>query len=319
MVAAVPPPRLSAVGPHPHQVNIELLLDLCASIRALLRDEVDLPPRSILHCVHALLQLLSGHGQALAVDTKDVHAKLFSLLADQSILGEPELLAIALDCLDHLCKQRHTLPPPRAASFAHALLDACTLAPHAAAAAALCAASRILIAFPRVGAILDGDDGEIPVARGPGAHLGTTADPDAPAALRTTAWRLALLRSHHHPTVCALASKLARAEPLPPKLLHAAPRAVLEGYSDARGQFCPPPTPPPTGPSKPRYKGKGRASAALPANGPQGGSSSLLLIPGSRLLLDDGEELAEGMQRAVDARPGNGGDYARALRVRLRR
>ncbi len=42
-------------------MNVELLLDLFANLRALLNTPNALSDASALQCVHALLQLLSGH------------------------------------------------------------------------------------------------------------------------------------------------------------------------------------------------------------------------------------------------------------------
>ena len=57
------------------QVNIELLLDLFANLRAMLRDEQTLPPQSAIQCVHALLRLLSGHGQVSSGLTQSGRAR----------------------------------------------------------------------------------------------------------------------------------------------------------------------------------------------------------------------------------------------------
>lgn len=57
------PSVLRGVAKFAHQVNVELLLDLFANLRVLLNTEGALTNYDALHCVHALLQLLSGHGQ----------------------------------------------------------------------------------------------------------------------------------------------------------------------------------------------------------------------------------------------------------------
>ena len=62
--SALMPLALRGVAKFAHQVNVELLLDLFANLRAMLRDASALSPAAALHCVHALLKLLSGHGQA---------------------------------------------------------------------------------------------------------------------------------------------------------------------------------------------------------------------------------------------------------------
>ena len=58
-----------------------------------------------------------------------------------------------------MCRQRAALVAPRVASFAQRLLDAALTSPHSHAAALLCAASRLLVACPRIAAILHGGSG----------------------------------------------------------------------------------------------------------------------------------------------------------------
>ena len=114
------------------------------------------------------------------------------------------------------------------------------LSPHGHAVALLCAASRLLVACPRVATILESDEGFGRAAPAAHAH----EDPDAPHALQSTAWHLALLEKHHHPLVAEVAHKLAAQEPLPPHLLRATPLYIMSAYSDAEGAFKPAPNPP---------------------------------------------------------------------------
>ena len=55
-------------------MNIELLLDLFTNMRALLRDDAGLDTASALECVHALLRLLAGHGQACPPRRTAIHS-----------------------------------------------------------------------------------------------------------------------------------------------------------------------------------------------------------------------------------------------------
>ena len=117
------PSVLRGIAKFAHQVNVDLLLDIFSNLRTLLATEGALSTRSALMCVHALLRLLSGHGSALNVDTKDVHLRLYRLLANRALLAEPRMLATALDCVEHLATHsRASLLAPRAASFTLRLL-----------------------------------------------------------------------------------------------------------------------------------------------------------------------------------------------------
>lgn len=235
----------------------------------MLREPGALPAASALHTVHALLRLLSGHGSALTVDMRDVQQRLYTLLAEPEVTHDPRLLGTALDCLEHLCKQRSALLAGRVASFFVRLLEAAAHLPHAHAVAALTAAARLLTACPRVASILDGTD-----RAGPGPSIsaaGGEQDVDSPAALASTAWSLVLLSRHFHPPVAQLARKLARAEPLPPRLANATPLKLMAAYSEATGAFNPaPPTPakrklaPDAGGGRAGGKGRG----APPQGGP---------------------------------------------------
>jgi len=249
------PAVLKGVAKFAHLVNVELLLDLLGSLRGLLNAEGVLSAEKALQCVHAMLQLLSGHGQALAVDTKDVHLKLYRLLTERSLLMQPSLLATALDCVEHLCRRnRSALLAPRAASMVRRLLGLACAAPPAQAIALLCAISRLHVAVPKLQTMLEPPEGGMPmhVAMLNGrAHDGAELalggllveddDMDAPTAIHSTSWQLAALRRHYHPTVVELASKLATGEPLPPRFLNATPLALMHRYSDAAGAFQPTP------------------------------------------------------------------------------
>ena len=254
------PAVLRGVAKFAHQVNVELLLDLFANLRVLMSADGEevLPTRTALHCVHALLQLLSGHGQALSVDTKDVHSKLFQLLTERALLEQPDLLATALDCVEHLCKRNRTaLLAPRAASLVHRLLGLACTAPPAQAIALLCAASRLHVAVPKLSTMLEPPEGGAPmhytaIGGGGGANLVVgamvlmdgEADIDAPIALHSTAWQLSELRRHYHPVVSELAAKVAAQQPLAPKFAKATPLSLMNSYSFAAGAFHPAPAPP---------------------------------------------------------------------------
>ena len=259
------PAVLKGIAKFAHQVNVELLLDLFANLRSLLNTPGALSDASQLMCVHALLQLLSGHGAALAVDSKDVQIRLYALFHSRSLLEQPGMLATALDCVEHLCgRGRSTLLAPRAASIVRRLLGLAGSLPHAQAVALLCACSRLLVACPRIGTMFEPPEGGAPnlavggMAAGihdtsgegllEGAGLRTLADEsadiDSPAAIHSTAWQLAELRKHYHPTVNELATRLAAREPFGTNFLRATPLSLMHIYSDANGAFHPAPQPP---------------------------------------------------------------------------
>lgn len=236
------PVTLQGIAKFAHQVNIELLLDLVANLRNILRNPSLLSPTAALHCVHALLRLLSGHGSALTVDMRDVQQRLFTLFDEPAVIHEPRTLATALDCLEHLCKQRSALLAARVASFFVRLLECAANLPHGHAIAVLVAASRLLIACPRVNIVLDGSD-----RAGPPLtlqHASSRDDVDSPSSLQSTAWILSLLSHHYHPSVAQIARKLAQGEPLQPRFANATPLRLMVAYSDASGAFNPPPQTP---------------------------------------------------------------------------
>jgi nucleolar complex protein 3 len=252
------PAVLRGIAKFAHQVNVELLLDLFANLRALLNTPGALSDEWALMCVHALLQLLSGHGAALSVDDKDVQRRLYSILSAQSMLRAPGMLATALDCVEHLCRKgRANLLAPRAASIVRRLLSLASTSPPAQAIALLCACSRLVMACPRIATMLESPEGSAPnfallggavggtdgIAAGLGA-LDDGIDIDSPTALHSTAWQLSELRRHYHPVVSELAAKLAAREVFPPRFLNATPLAIMDSYSDANGAFHPAPNPP---------------------------------------------------------------------------
>ena len=293
------PSVLRGVAKFAHSVNVELLLDLFANLRALLNTPGALSDASALQCVHALLQLLSGHGAALAVDAKDVQHRLYSLLAARSLLEQPQMLATALDCVEHLAKRNRTaLLAPRAASIVRRLLGLASTSPPAMAIALICACSRLIVACPRIGTMLEPPEGGTPMLAllGGGGGAGEeSADIDSPAAMHSTLWLLSELRRHYHPTVSSLASKLATRDPLPPRFLNATPLALMNSYSDANGAFHPAPTPP-----KPH-----RLAAAAAAAAKEGGDAPTLGAVGSSRMAVVREAETEAQKAAGNAN-GNG-------------
>ena len=293
------PAVLKGVAKFAHKVNVELLLDLFGNLRTLLNTSGALSDSSRLQCVHALLQLLSGHGEALNVDSKDVQRHLYALFSRRALLAQPHMLALALDCVEHLCsKGRTQLLAPRAASMVRRLLGLAGSMPPAQTIALLCASSRLLVACPRIGTMLetpeggapmvavggfgysfgsgsngsawggghdDGDDGEAAAKASALSEEG--ADIDSPAAIHSTAWQLAELRKHYHPTVRDLAAKLAAREPFPNNFLRATPLGIMNTYSDAYGAFHPAPTPPRAGSParRPQLQSKGKPPPTLGA------------------------------------------------------
>mgnify|MGYP004230698905 CR=1 FL=1 len=75
--------------PCPAQVNVSLLLDVLSNLRAMLRSDsgTRMATDVALHCVHATLRMLSGHGQALSVDQKDLQLRLFEALHEPEVRG----------------------------------------------------------------------------------------------------------------------------------------------------------------------------------------------------------------------------------------
>ena len=71
---------LKGVAKFAHQVNVSLLLDLVANLRLMLRQDSAMSTEVALHCVHATMRVLSGHGQALSVDQKDLQLRLFQVI-----------------------------------------------------------------------------------------------------------------------------------------------------------------------------------------------------------------------------------------------
>lgn len=236
---------LKGIAKFAHQVNVSLLLDLVSNLRLMLRQDSAMSTETALHCVHATMRVLSGHGQALSVDQKDLQLRLFQALNEPEVFADPAMLATALDCLEHLCQNRSALLAARTASFVRRLLQMALAAPHGHAVALLCACGRLILACPRLGTMLAADEGF-----GRAAPAATEQeDPDSPLALQSTAWHLALLTRHHHPTVAEVANCLAHQQPLPPHLARATPLYLMASYSDAEGAFKPAPAAP-----KPRPK-----------------------------------------------------------------
>ena len=262
------PAVLKGIAKYAHQVNVELLLDLFANLRELLNTDGALTEASSLHCIHALLQLLSGHGAALAVDAKDVQYKLYSLLGSDVMFSEPPLLATALDCVEHLAKKnRAALLAPRVASIVRRLLKVAVKSPIGHTIAILNTCARLLVACPRIGTMLEPPEDE--TASGPSAldeMYGN--DMDSPAVLHSTCWELMELKKNNHATVADLARKLSAKEPFPPRFNKSTPLQLIQSYADANLAAA---SKSAAAPSKPHKPAAAKPKEAAKKNGGGGG------------------------------------------------
>ena len=116
---------LKGVAKFAHQVNVSLLLDLVANLRLMLRQDSAMSTEVALHCVHATMRVLSGHGQALSVDQKDLQLRLFQViipplpLSAHCLSSLPSSLRSPLS--SHLCSPLSPLSSPL--STLHSLLS----------------------------------------------------------------------------------------------------------------------------------------------------------------------------------------------------
>ncbi|KAI9361209.1 CBF/Mak21 family-domain-containing protein [Zopfochytrium polystomum] len=197
--------------------------------------------RSILHCIFAAVQLLSGQGEVLNLDLKEFVGSLYGVLmrlplrgedvseaavvvddakdgrvgvddvrggantkraADVQTRSEIELVLMGLDAL--FCRKKQ-VQITKAASFVKRLAS---ISLHLRANATLACLSLIramVIKHPRLQQLLDPEE-----RLGSGSYKPYLEDPELCNPFATNLWELSLLTKHYHPSVRSLAKHVAR-------------------------------------------------------------------------------------------------------------
>lgn len=228
-------------------IDFDVVADILRLLTALLAGG-GLAAHARARCVLASCDVLSGHGGALLVDTRDLHRHTYSLALHPPSLcpsqdwaepgggGGAGLWARCLGAL-LLSRSHRQVDTPRLAAFAKRLAAVALVAEPGEACAALGVVRELLARHPRLRRLLENEPGA------PTAHAPDAPEPEAANALSACLWELALAAGGAHPAVAALAHHIAAmpvdAAPLPPPTGLATPEELAATYGTRAGRIVP--------------------------------------------------------------------------------
>jgi len=276
-------PALVGLGKFTHLISVTFMADLMEVFRQLLAGDA-LTPEQKARCLLTACEVLSGHGEALQVDTGEFHRQLYAMLGQPSSgttsgwggfagdgSGDADRGILRIRALQRFLGGYSHVDQGRVAAFAKRLAGAALCAEPGEAVGALGVSRQLLAAYPRTRCLLENE------RVGTGVFNPHVDDPESAVGLAAVLWDLALLRHHYHPAVAAAADEVARmplAGAVPPALGSHAPAELARLHSTTRGDFRPAIPPPKVG--------KRARTSVLDRQTSRGGEANVL-TPGEEL------------------------------------
>jgi nucleolar complex protein 3 len=315
-------PALIGLGRFTHLISVGFMADLMEVFRVLLSGTAlaaDQKARVLL----TACEILSGHGEALHVDTGEFHRQLYAMLGQPSVGSGGWTAAVsggaAAAGTDDDAADRGTLrvrtlqkflagykqvDQGRVAAFAKRLAGTALMAEAGEAVGALGVTRQLMASYPRTRCLLENE------RVGTGVFNMQVDDPETAVGLAAVLWDLALLRHHYHPAVSAAAAEVASLPlqgSVAPALGSHAPAELARLHSTTRGNFRPAIPPP-----KPGKKAK---NSVLDRTTSKGGEKRVL-HPGPELtaLVESDAKRFKRSSGGEGGARGAGGDVVGTLR-----
>ena len=197
--------------------------------------------------VSTVLELLSGRGAALTVDSKAAYTALYFLMPKITAADMDHVVPTACKCLELAVLRKKGLQLQIvAALLKQAMTVASILSPHSSMQL-MHFCWHTLQRYPRARALLDGDQESRGVLASAGALGAVEYDASKPPefcnALSTTSWELVPMQSHFHPFLATVSTSVAQVDEAslqPPKFALAESADLRHAYNATRGGFNPP-------------------------------------------------------------------------------
>ena len=283
-------PALVGLGKFTHLISVTFMADLMEVFRQLLAGDA-LTTEQKARCLLTACEVLSGHGEALQVDTGEFHRQLYAMLgqpssgssgwggdsgdsrdgSERNDAANADRGTLRIRALQRFLGGYSHVDQGRVAAFAKRLAGAALCAEPGEAVGALGVSRQLLASYPRTRCLLENE------RVGTGVFDPHVDDPGAAVGLAAVLWDLALLRHHYHPAVAAAADEVARmplAGAVPPALGSHAPAELARLHSTTRGDFRPAIPPPKVG--------KRAKTSVLDRQTSRGGEANVL-TPGDEL------------------------------------
>jgi len=228
-------PVLQCIGKFSHMLNLDFMADLVENLEVIMLDD-HCEVRVALQTALAIFNLQRGDGSSLILEHKQVHQVVFRSLPR---IAEDfhNLFPVALEVLIYLFEGRQSKSGNQTLNaIMKRLLSCCTDFPPEGIIATLTFVARVLQSNKTLQQILEDSDASM------GVHLPDIDDPEHSNAEATSAWELAVLKSHYHPTIRKMAKSLPQRVAAPSVL--PSPVAMLREYDTQGGGFRPQPVKP---------------------------------------------------------------------------
>lgn len=251
------PVALRGLSKFSHLIHMDVIVDLLAVLKELLKNVQYMPPDSAIYCILCALKTLRGPGRdVIPVDPKEYLIPLYSVLPRlgvsslvsslESVFGQSsaqyksnsnadKTIDAAIQCLDHAFLQRRELSTSRLAAFLKRLTSTSLHCPPHSSTPILVSARQINLRYAsssKVDRMLDNEEDVV----AEGMFAPDAEDPEHSNAHATSLWELSLLRYHIHPMVADHAAGMAESKLLnlpsegPGKICSTMVRNAQEGY-----------------------------------------------------------------------------------------
>jgi nucleolar complex protein 3 len=196
------PPTLEGLAKFAHLINIDTVIDLLAVLKSLLKKVDELPVDAALNCILTAFQTLQGPGNEMKIDQKEyimpLYCQLPRLCSEENSRKNVDTM---IQCLDASFLKRREFSMVRVAAFLKQILTTALHAPVDAAVPLIAFARLLIQRYPAVEQLMEN---ELDVITS-GEYLPDVEDPEQSNSFATSAWEVATLKFHFHPTVVSQA------------------------------------------------------------------------------------------------------------------
>lgn len=192
------PSALEGLAKFAHLINMDTVVDLLDVLKNLLLTVDELPLKAALNCILTAFQTLQGPGKELQIDVKEYVTPLYSQLAR---LGTEENSRtntdIALQCLNAAFMKRREYSTVRIAAFFKQILTTAMHTPEYTSVPLIALGRQILQRYPSAHQMLESESDVVTSGR----YNPDVNDPEYSNPFSTSAWEIANLKFHVHPSI----------------------------------------------------------------------------------------------------------------------
>jgi hypothetical protein len=207
-------------------INVELILDVVEYLKSILKVG-KLSFESTLHCIIATLEILSGSGECLTVDIREIHEVQTSML--DNLKYQPELSELFVQSLWKSIIARREVDLNRIFSLVRKISEVVLFLPPGSALGLMHLTRHVIEKYPTVCKMLETDHADWDMPIGSTEFSGNVA------------WEILLLKKSYHPAVQNYAKILSKGieNPLPSALSSIKATQLVKMYDSLKCVFNP--------------------------------------------------------------------------------